>query len=186
MTKIKLWLVSGLFLALSMVIISCESSSSSAGNNGSSSSSGDDGGSSSSGDDGGSADSMSAYVGNWLGTWENTTFGSSGALSLAIVQKSGSTYEVTVDVHVAKTSSSNTIIEVVALFNGAQVAGSQTGGFAISNNVPTHCARTFKIDGVATQVLKFQMAGGTTNAVSVPLGGNATVSPSISVSIRKL
>lgn len=95
-------------------------------------------------------------------------------------------YRVTFTAHATKTTGSNSIVEIIALFNGTEVAGSQGGGLSTVNNVPISASGSFILDAVATQILKFQLAGETTDSEIVPLGGTAVTSPSMVVAITKL
>ncbi len=95
-------------------------------------------------------------------------------------------YLVTYRAHLAKTTGSNSIVELIALFNGVEVAGSQGGGTATVNNVPISASGFFILNGVATQILKFQLTGGTVNSVMLPIGGNAATQPSMQISITRI
>ncbi len=95
-------------------------------------------------------------------------------------------YLVEYTINSTKTTGSNSLIEVISLFNGTEIAGSQIGSFSTVNNSNQSASGEIIISGVATQILKFQLTGATVNSTLAPPGGNATTSPSMTVSITRL
>lgn len=85
-----------------------------------------------------------------------------------------------------KTAGANSLAEIVALFNGAQLAGSAVGRTIDANNSIAVFSNTFIFDGVATQILKLQFTGDTTNTRLTPGTAIATVNPSIILTITRL
>ncbi len=127
-------------------------------------------------------------------TFQDITFSNNGVLdgwthtatSADFTCPTTANYLVTYTAHGTKTTGSNSLVEVIALFNGVEIAGSQGGAFASVNNASQTISGSFIFAGTATQILKFQLTGATVNSDIVPPGGNAAVSPSISVSVVKV
>jgi hypothetical protein len=95
-------------------------------------------------------------------------------------------YLVSYDVVAQKTAASNSTIEIIGLFNGTEVPGSQISSELNANNRPQAISKTFIVNATATQVLKLQMAAGNANTEVVPKGSNASTAVSASITITKL
>lgn len=92
-------------------------------------------------------------------------------------------YLVTLQVNANLIAGPARFIELIALNNGTQVAGSQIINNLQNNNSVQVVTGTFLVSMVATQVLKFQLAGTSTNVQMLAGSGIATVKPSITVTI---
>jgi len=96
-------------------------------------------------------------------------------------------YLVAYNANVEKSAGAvSTTAEIVALFNGSQVAGSQDYTIIDSNDRGFPIANTFIVSATATQILKLQLASTTTNTLLNAGGTTATVKPSITISITKI
>lgn len=95
-------------------------------------------------------------------------------------------YLVTYHANTSKTAGANSTTEIVALFNAVQVAGSATQVFNTVNNGPLNLQNSFIINATATQIFKLQMTGSTTSTNILPNNPNATVKPSITLTITRV
>jgi len=92
-------------------------------------------------------------------------------------------YEVTLEASGNETKGAPDLIEMLAVNNGVQVPGSQIISTLQNNNAVHNISGCFLVSMVATQILKFQLTGGNTTVQLLSGTGNATIKPSISVTI---
>jgi hypothetical protein len=127
-------------------------------------------------------------------TFQDITFSNNGpidgfthiATSANFVANKDGVYLVTYKANVEKTANPNSTIEFRGLFNGGEIAGSQSTELIVSNNTPVGHAGSFIFAAVSGQTFKLQMAG-TTTTTRIRSGlGNATTKPSISITIDRL
>jgi len=127
-------------------------------------------------------------------TFQDVTFNTNGEIDGWSHAASGANftcpetarYLVSYDAVVQKTAAANATIELIAVLNGVEVAGSQAADLLNSNNRPQSLSKTFIVNATAAQVLKLQMAADSTNAEATPTGANATTPTSVVISITKV
>ena len=95
-------------------------------------------------------------------------------------------YLVSFDAVIQKTAASNADFELIGVFNGTEVAGSQVSSLLNSNNRPQAISKSFIINATATQVLKLQMAANSLNVETTPDGNNASTPTSVSIAITRI
>ena len=83
-----------------------------------------------------------------------------------------------------KTTSQSTVAEIRALFNGTEVAGSQSASTVTSDS--KEMSSTFIINATSGQILKLQLTADSTTLQLAPGGSNATTRPSIKMSIIRI
>ena len=95
-------------------------------------------------------------------------------------------YLVHVSAGIEKTTGANSTGEFRALLNGVEVAGSAMGRLLDSNNQVGAMSATFMVTAPSAQPLIIQFTGSTTNTRFAPGGINATVTPSVQVTVTRL
>jgi len=95
-------------------------------------------------------------------------------------------YLVTVDIVASKTGAGADDFEIRALFNGAEVAGSQMGTGMSVKNINFDITSSFLLSATASQILKIQVASSTATTSIAPGGATATTRPSAKITIVRL
>jgi hypothetical protein len=115
-----------------------------------------------------------------LNNWTHTT--SSAIFSGNIDGAHLFTYTATTN----RTGNPTSTLEVRALLNNAEISGSQSGGTLTSNNARNEVSNSFIYNIISGDAFKLQLTGDDTNAQITSVGANATVRPSIRLSINKV
>jgi hypothetical protein len=98
----------------------------------------------------------------------------------------GGVYAVNFTATVNRTSTPASTIEIRAVKDGAEVAGSQVGATLTANSVFSEVGNQFLVNVTGGSTIKFQMTATTTAAQIAPVGANATTRPSIRATIHRI
>ena len=113
---------------------------------------------------------------NWTHTASSATF--SGLIAGAHLFS----YTATTN----RSANPTSILEIRALLNGAEISGSQSGGTLTANNAKNEVSNAFIYTIASGDAIKLQLTADDTNAQLAPVGANATIRPSIRLSINKV
>jgi hypothetical protein len=83
-----------------------------------------------------------------------------------------------------RTAGVTTTLEIIGLFNGIEISGSQQTQIYNANNLPDNITNEFFFTGVSGQNFKLQMAAPTTTTRIVGKGALASTKPSITLNIN--
>ncbi len=95
-------------------------------------------------------------------------------------------YLVTVEGTASKSDAGSDNFEMRTLFNGVEVAGSQSGIDMEIKNIDFHLSSTFLVNATAGQILKIQATSSTNKASINPGGANAITQPSAKITIMRI
>jgi hypothetical protein len=98
----------------------------------------------------------------------------------------GGVYSVTYTAIVNRTATPASTIELRALKDGSEIAGSQVGATLTANSVFSEVSNQFLVQITGGSTLRFQETASTNAAQIAPVGANATTRPSIRVAIHRI
>jgi len=97
-----------------------------------------------------------------------------------------SLYEASYSATVNRNGNPTSTLELIALKNGSEISGSQVPSTLTSNNARNEISNTFIMDITAGDDFKLQFTATNTNGQLSPVGANASITPSVRLTIRKL
>ena len=127
-------------------------------------------------------------------TFQDVTFNTNGQLdgwshttgTANFTAGASGLYLATVDAFATKTLAGAVYFEIIGVFNGTEIAGSESSIDIDPKDITYHIQSAFLFSATAGQVFKIQMASDSTTASIAPAAGIATTRPSIKLSIVRL